>query len=128
MKETHELSSAFFLYEKFNKSAAELKKRLVFTTHMPEKAGNEEHEFAFLHKMGFFNSLSEAEARKLTQTDRPVFSHSLAALRLAKRANAVSKKHGEVSREMWKGYKKTCPIIHITNSQNKKYWADKALY
>ncbi len=128
LNEAHALSAAFYLYEKFDKKAAEVKKRLVFTTHTPEKAGNEEHELALLHKMGFFNDLSENEARKFSQTNGHTFSHSLVALRLAKRANAVSKKHGEVSREMWKKYKKTCPIIHITNSQNKRYWADKKLY
>ncbi len=128
MNEAHALSAAFYLYDKFDKKPAEVKKRLVFTTHTPEKAGNEEHEFSLLHKMGFFNGLSESDARTFSQTTGHVFSHSLTALRLAKRANAVSKKHGEVSREMWKGFKKTCPIIHITNSQNRAYWADKKLY
>jgi glycogen phosphorylase len=128
MNEAHALSAAFYLYDKFDKNAAEVKKRLVFTTHTPEKAGNEEHEFSLLYKMGFFNGINEEEARRFSQSDGHVFSHSLVALRLAKRANAVSKKHGEVSREMWKGNKKICPIIHITNSQNKKYWADQELY
>lgn len=128
MNEAHALSAAFYLYDKFEKNAEEVKKRLVFTTHTPEKAGNEEHEFSLLYKMGFFNGINEEEARNFSQLTGPVFSHSLVALRLAKRANAVSKKHGEVSREMWKENNDICPIIHITNSQNKKYWADQELY
>ncbi len=128
LNEAHALSCAFYLYDKFNQDPKEVKKRLVFTTHTPEKAGNEEHDFSLLYKMGFFNGLSEKEARKYSQTNGGLFSHSLVALRMAKRANAVSKKHGEVSREMWKENKKICPIIHITNSQNRNYWADKPLY
>jgi starch phosphorylase len=29
---------------------------------------------------------------------------------------------------MWSGHEGVCPIIHITNAQNWKYWADKQLY
>ena len=42
-------------------------------------------------------------------------------------ANGVSKLHGEVSRHMWKDYPEICEITHVTNAQNKKYWADHGL-
>ena len=42
--------------------------------------------------------------------------------------NGVSELHGHVSRAMWSKYSGICPIIHITNSQNWRYWADKQLY
>jgi starch phosphorylase len=43
---------------------------------------------------------------------------------MAKKANAVSKLHAKVSKDMWKGYEKTCNIIPITNAQNQKFWQD----
>jgi starch phosphorylase len=52
----------------------------------------------------------------------------LAALRFSRLANAVSKLHGEISREIWSKYEKICYISSITNAQNWQYWADKELY
>jgi starch phosphorylase len=65
--------------------------------------------------------------RQITGVKDNTFTHTLAALRLSRIANGVSKLHGEVSREMWNGYDSICPIIHITNAQNKKYWVDAEL-
>ncbi len=128
MNEAHALPAAFYLYDKHRKKRSEVKKRLVFTTHTPEQAGNEVHEFSMLHKMGFFNGLSEKEAREVSNVKNDHFSHTVVALQLSGIANGVSKKHGEVSRDMWSPYPKICPIIHITNAQNERYWSDKELY
>ena len=65
--------------------------------------------------------------REITGIEGDEFNHSLAALRLARIANGVSKLHGEVSRQMWKDYPNICEITHVTNAQNKKYWADHGL-
>ncbi len=126
LNEAHGLSCAFHLYEK-HQSVAEVKKRLVFTTHTPEEAGNERHDFTLLRDFSFFGGLPEDVVRKITGIDGDEFNHSLAALRLARIANGVSKLHGEVSRQMWKDYAGVCEITHITNAQNKKYWADPGL-
>jgi len=128
MNEAHALPAAFYLYDKFKGKRQEVKKRLVFTTHTPEEAGNEVHEFSLLYKMGYFNGLSQEEAIRVSRISDDRFSHSLVALQMARKANAVSKKHGEVSRQMWRGHRDICPIIHITNAQNEKYWADEELY
>jgi len=124
--EAHALSAAFYLYDKFN-DLDEVKNRMVFTTHTPEKAGNEEHQVSLLYKMGFFYGLPLEVVKEISQLDNDNFNHTLVALRLAKIANGVSKKHGEVSREMWAPYEGACPIISITNAQNKRYWADRKL-
>lgn len=126
LNEAHGLSAAFAIYEK-HRSLEEVKKRLVFTTHTPEEAGNEKHSFNLLRDFSFFGSLPEEEVRKITGIDGGEFNHSLAALRLARLANGVSKLHGEVSRQMWKHSPDICEITHITNAQNKKYWADRGL-
>ena len=128
LNEAHGLSAAFYLYKKFNNSLSELKKRLVFTTHTPEEAGNEKHDIYLCHKMSYFCGLSVDEVKKLTGNNDDAFNHSLAALRFAHIANGVSQLHGHVSRAMWGKYNNICPIISITNAQNWNYWADKQLY
>ncbi|MFT3992291.1 MAG: alpha-glucan family phosphorylase [Luteolibacter sp.] len=126
LNEAHGLSAAFHVYSKFQ-SLDEVKKRFVFTTHTPEEAGNEKHDFKLLRDFSFFSGLSEETIREITGTQDNVFNHSLAALRVSRLANGVSKLHGEVSRQMWKNFTDICPITHITNAQNKKYWADHGL-
>ena len=128
LNEAHAVSAAFYLYNKFNKDLDEVKKRLVFTTHTPEEAGNEKHDIYLCHKMSYFCGLTVDEVKKLCGLPDDRFNHSLAALRFARLANGVSQLHGVVSREMWKNYENVCPIISITNSQNWRYWADKQMY
>jgi len=127
LNEAHGFSADFYLLNKY-KSLAEVKKRLVFTTHTPADAGNEKHDIYLCHKMGYFCGLSMDEVRKLTGIEDDQFNHSLAALRFARKANGVSELHGHVSRELWSKYDGICPITHITNAQNWRYWADKQLY
>ena len=128
LNEAHGVSSVFYLYKKFGNKIEEVKKRLVFTTHTPEEAGNEKHDIHLCQKMSYFCGLSVDEVRKLTGMQDDLFNHSLVALRFAHLANGVSKLHGEVSRLMWGKYENICPIISITNAQNWRYWADKQLY
>ena len=128
LNEAHGLSASFYLYNKYNNDLAEVKKRLVFTTHTPEEAGNEKHDIYLCHKMSYFCGLTVDEVKKLTGNSEDMFNHSLVALRFARLANGVSQLHGVVSREMWKKHTGICPIISITNSQNWRYWSDKQLY
>lgn len=128
LNEAHALSAAFYLYRKFGNKMEEVRKRLVFTTHTPEEAGNEKHDIYLCHKMSYFCGLSVDEVKKLYDNDSDQFNHSLAALRFARLANGVSQLHGDVSRAMWSKYDNICPIISITNAQNWRYWADKQMY
>jgi starch phosphorylase len=126
MNEGHALPLCFYLYSKYA-SMAEVKKRVVFTTHTPEEAGNEQHDFDLLSKMSFFNGIADSEIRKILNEKGSRLNYTLSALRFAKIANGVSEMHGEVSREMWSGFDGICEITSITNSQNKKYWKDDIL-
>ena len=128
LNEAHGLSAAFYLYNKFNNNIEEVKKRLVFTTHTPEEAGNEKHDIYLCHKMSYFCGLSVEQVKVLYNHTSDQFNHSLAALRFAHIANGVSQLHGHVSRAMWEKYDGICPIVSITNAQNWRYWADKQLY
>ena len=127
LNEAHGVSSVFYLLKKFG-SKEEVKKRLVFTTHTPEEAGNEKHDIYLCETMSYFNGVPLNEVRELTQMEGDRFNHSLAALRFAHKANGVSKLHGNVSRKMWGNYPNIPEITSITNAQNWRYWADKQLY
>jgi glycogen phosphorylase len=127
LNEAHAVSSVFYLFKKFG-NKEEVKKRLVFTTHTPEEAGNEKHDIFLCEKMSYFYCMPLGQVRELTGITDDLFNHSLAALRFAHLANGVSQLHGEVSRQMWKKYEGICEIKSITNAQNWRYWADKQLY
>lgn len=127
LNEAHSVSAAFYLYNKFG-NVDDVKKRLVFTTHTPEEAGNEKHDIYLCEKMSYFCGMPLEEVRRLTGITDDLFSHSLAALRFAHLANGVSQLHGEVSRVMWSTYPGVCDIKAITNAQNWRYWADEHLY
>jgi glycogen phosphorylase len=127
LNEAHGVSAVFYLYKKFG-NVEEVKKRLVFTTHTPEEAGNEKHDIYLCQKMSYFCGMGLDEVRSITGMTDDQFNHSLVALRFAHIANGVSELHGKVSRLMWEKYPGVCPIISITNSQNWNYWADKQLY
>ncbi|MBK9566174.1 MAG: alpha-glucan family phosphorylase [Saprospiraceae bacterium] len=126
MNEGHALPLCFYLYSKY-RDLQEVKKRVVFTTHTPEEAGNEQRDFNLLSRMSFFNGLDDDEVRGILNIENNTLNYTLSALRFAKIANGVSKMHGEVSNEMWSGYDEICEIRSITNSQNKKYWKDEIL-
>lgn len=126
MNEGHALPMCFYLLDKY-KDIDEVKKRVVFTTHTPEKAGNEEHSMPLLNSMSFFNGLTLHEVEDYVYPEDGILNYTLTALRLAKRANGVSQLHGEVARKMWGDYKGICEITAITNAQNKTYWLDKDL-
>lgn len=126
LNEAHGLSALFRFYETCRDKEA-VKKKFVFTTHTPEEAGNETTNVHVLKQAGFFGTVELDEIRDLIDLRDDTFNHSLAALRLSHKANGVSRLHGEVSREMWKDHQGICPIDHITNAQNKKYWADSIL-
>jgi starch phosphorylase len=127
LNEGHGLPLAFYLYEKHGRNLAEVQKRLVFTTHTPELAGNEEHPMALLQKMSFFCGVPEQEIREVARVAGDSLNYTLTALRFARKANGVSKVHGGVAREMWGHYEGICPIISITNAQNGTYWRDPEL-
>lgn len=126
MNESHPLPLAFHLYRQYG-SAEIVREHLVFTTHTPEEAGNPRTDIRLLDRMGFFDYLPLDEVKRMTGIGDDLFNWALGALRLSGRANAVSKKHREVSEQMWKGFDGICPLISITNAQNQAFWADTEL-
>ena len=126
LNEAHGLPAAFHLYSQYGNTQA-VREKLVFTTHTPVEAGNEKHDINMLDRLGFFAGLPLQTVREISGIEDDIFNQSLVALRLSRLANGVSKMHGEVARKMWGKFEGICPITHITNSQNHKYWHDPAL-
>ena len=126
MNEGHALPLCFHLWNKF-KNLDEVRRRVVFTTHTPEAAGNEEHPVSTLEVMSFFDGVAKEQYKTLMEPESKMLNYTLTALRMAKVANGVSQLHGEVSREMWKSYDRVCEIKAITNAQNHSYWKDEQL-
>ena len=108
----------------FPEAWAEVRKHIVFTTHTPVAAGNEEHALKDLRRMGACLQLSGGEMRELGGDP---FNMTVAGLRLARKANAVAKLHGETSRSMWKHVTNAAPIIHVTNGVHPGSWQSRAI-
>lgn len=124
--EAHPLPGAFYLYNK-NKDLEKVKKQLVFTTHTPVASGNEIHNVLHLDSMSYFSGLTLHEVKEITGFEGNELNLTLSMLRMSKLANAVSAKHGEVSRAMWGDHANICPIISVTNAQDEVYWMDKEM-
>lgn len=121
----------------FQAAVEEVRRRQVFTTHTPVKAGHDEFPF---HKMEeYFSHLWEdlgiGRERFLSlgqSQNKPTFSMTVLALRMSRRANAVSRRHGEVSRHMWNELwpdrpVEEVPIIYITNGVHVPTWISSEL-
>lgn len=119
LNEGHALPAFYYLRDKGVK-----KEQMAFTTHTPEKAGNEERDGRHLNRCGFFGrTLSEEELRKEMVNDGMI-NYTVSALRMANKSNAVSKLHAVVSNDMWKDFDGVSEIIPITNAQNQTFWQD----
>jgi glycogen phosphorylase len=127
LNESHALPLAFYLHNKF-KSQEEVKKRLVFTNHTPEASGNQKTNISLLEKMGFFSDIPLTEVKAISQMEGDELDHTLTALRLSKRANAVSQAHRQTLCDMWSRQQGICDIMSITNAQNYSYWHDEDMY
>jgi starch phosphorylase len=103
---------------------AETRERIVFTTHTPIQAGNEQHALRDLRRMGACLELSGAEMRAIG--DDP-FNMTVAGLRLSRLANAVSQLHEQTARAMWAYVTGAAPIIGITNGVHAPTWQDTGI-
>jgi len=103
----------------FPKAWEETRRHIVFTTHTPVKAGNEEHALKDLRRMGACLQLSGAEMREIGGDP---FNMTVAGLRLSRAANGVSALHGETARAMWAHVEDAAPIVHVTNGVHTGTW------
>jgi starch phosphorylase len=112
----------------------------VFTTHTPVPAGIDRFEAELVERYFSTNLLpgvAVEDVLALGAEDYPggtegTFNMAVMGLRLAQRANGVSKLHGQVSRRMfgalWPGFDSTeVPITSITNGVHAPTWTDRAV-
>ena len=103
---------------------AETRERIVFTTHTPIQAGNEQHTLRDLRRMGACLELSGAEIRAIGGDP---FNMTVAGLRLSRLANAVSQLHEQTARAMWAHVLGAASIIGITNGVHAPTWQDAGI-
>ncbi len=108
----------------FEDAWKETRKQVVFTTHTPVAAGNESFEHQLLRKMEAYNTLNYHQMKTLGGDP---FNMTVAALRLSRITNAVSKTHGRTARQMWEQVIRTSPIISITNGIHINTWQDRGI-
>jgi starch phosphorylase len=107
--------------EPFARAWEAVRDHIVFTTHTPVAAGNEQHAVDDLRRLGACCELVDHEIRAIGGDP---FNMTVAGLRLARRANAVSQLHGHVSREMWRDVTGAATIDAITNGVHAPTWQD----
>jgi starch phosphorylase len=109
----------------------------IFTTHTPVPAGIDRFPRSFIERYfgrgGVSTGLSVDQIMDLgaePDGDRSMFNMAVMGLRLAQRANGVSRLHGEVSRKMfrglWPGFEAAeVPIGHVTNGVHAGTWVSR---
>lgn len=107
--------------ESFTAARAAAREKIVFTTHTPIPAGNESHRLETLAYVGATEGLS---LEQMVTLGGAPFNMTAAALRLARKANAVARLHGETANAMWRRLNDACEIIAITNGIHRPTWVD----
>jgi len=93
-----------------------VRQRCVFTTHTPVEAGHDQFPYDLAERLlGDF--IDATELRKLAGHDR--LNMTRLALNLSEHVNGVARRHAEVSRRMFPGYR----VHAITNGVHPWTWA-----
>lgn len=130
-----------FLHENpeltFDDATLKVREQCVFTTHTPVAAGNDTFPPNQIEECFDGNFIADlkiskeelfALGRTKPEDSAEWFGMTPLALRMARSANGVSEKHGEVSRELWLKMfpeitdAKQVPITHITNGVHAPTW------
>jgi starch phosphorylase len=106
----------------------------TFTTHTPVPAGHDTFDRAQIascigpiwEEMGI-SAERFFDIGKHPVSGNPTFHMTSTAIRLSQRVNGVSRRHGEVTRELWKGLwpgrtADSVPIGHVTNGVHLATW------
>ncbi len=126
---------------KFDEAVPRVSREVVFTTHTPVPAGHdrfdadliEEHLGPLREQLGLSHERLMDLGRENPGKQDEEFCMTVLGLRIARRANAVSSLHGEVSRAMWTGLypgkaEDSVPIGHITNGVHVPSWLSPQMY
>ncbi|HXF42354.1 MAG TPA: alpha-glucan family phosphorylase [Pyrinomonadaceae bacterium] len=124
----------------FAEACLAVREKCVFTTHTPVSAGNDvfsPKEIADCFDAKYIESLKLSQQEFFSlgkidpQNEAEGFGMTPLALRMSKKANGVSRKHGEVSRSLWASLFKTdpenVPIGYVTNGVHPATWISAPL-
>ncbi len=119
----------------FDEALRDVAQHTVFTTHTPVPAGHdrfdsgliEEHLGPLRDQLGISHDQLMGLGRVEPHNGGETFCMTVLALKLSRRANAVSSLHGHVSRRMWAHLwpwrvEEEIPIGHITNGVHVPSW------
>ncbi len=123
--------------ESLKSALADARGRTVFTTHTPVPAGNDSYPADQMERairrgtQDLGVAVADVIALGGSGPDE-TFGVTQAALRLSRAANGVSRRHGEVAREMWSGLwdgrpVEEVPIGHVTNGVHLPTWIGKSI-
>ena len=125
----------------FEAAVPRISREVVFTTHTPVPAGHdrfdaalvEEHIGPLREALGLSQESLLGLGREYPNNSDELFCMTVLALRLSRRANAVSALHAEVSRAMWtklfrNKLEDDVPIGHITNGVHVPSWLAPEMY
>ena len=118
-----------------DEARAQARNRVVFTTHTPVPAGNDTYPAddvlealeRWLPEAGVQPGALLALGRTKPDDEDEAFGVTQLALRTSHAANGVSRRHGEVARDMWKDLwpgtaLDDVPIGHVTNGVHLPTW------
>src|SRR6202167_2027501 len=119
----------------FYAAARQIPREVIFTTHTPVPAGHdrfspdliEEHLGPLRDQLGISQENLMGFGREHPTDYQETFCMTVLGLKLARRVNAVTSLHGEVSRAMWRGLyddgpEDAVPIGHVTNGVHVPSW------
>jgi starch phosphorylase len=127
------------LGETFEQARAHVASRIHFTTHTPVPAGHDRfpNDQIELHLGELRRQLGLSKEAFLALGKDPEdsserFCMTVLALKVSRRANAVSRLHGEVSRKMWRSLwpdrtLEQIPIEYLTNGVHAGTWIGDAM-
>jgi len=130
-----ELAAGGSLEHALEHALEQARERVAFTTHTPVPAGNDTYPIAqvaevagaFAEEVGIgMDGLARLGRSHAAQTAE-LFGMTQLALHTSAKANAVSRRHGEVAREMWHDLwpevpVEQVPIVHVTNGVHVPTW------
>ncbi|MFX1366629.1 MAG: alpha-glucan family phosphorylase [Promethearchaeota archaeon] len=117
LNEGHGSFATLELYNELG-SIEKVKEKVVFTTHTPVPAGHDRFKQELVNKV--FENRIPKEIRPLAD-DNGEFNMTFLGMALSRYRNAVAKKHGDISREMFPQY----DIDYITNGVHLPFWVSR---
>jgi starch phosphorylase len=125
----------------FERVLPQISRETVFTTHTSVPAGHdrfdaaliEEHLGPLREQLGLSQQAFMELGRMNPADEGEQFCMTVLGMKMARRTNAVSALHGEVSRAMWTGLypgksEDQVPIGHITNGVHVPTWLSPQMY